>query len=141
MKRFAVLQLSGCSGCEIALLNAGEWIDKLRSAVSSERIEAIRALARRGDPDSLPHLVPLMDDPDPAGQGMNLVARVAQERPIRALMNNSFGFGGTNATLTKHMFSALRDYIDPTIAAISTIMVAVSTILLLVTQFIGSRGK
>lgn len=27
MKRFAVLQLSGCSGCEIALLNAEEWID------------------------------------------------------------------------------------------------------------------
>jgi F420-non-reducing hydrogenase small subunit len=29
MKRFAVLQLSGCSGCEIALLNAEEWIDQL----------------------------------------------------------------------------------------------------------------
>jgi 3-oxoacyl-[acyl-carrier-protein] synthase II len=40
-----------------------------------------------------------LDDPDPAGQGMNLVARVAQERPIRALMNNSFGFGGTNCAL------------------------------------------
>ncbi len=26
MKRFAVLQLSGCSGCEMALLNAEEWI-------------------------------------------------------------------------------------------------------------------
>ena len=28
MKKFAVLQLSGCSGCEIALLNADEWIDQ-----------------------------------------------------------------------------------------------------------------
>lgn len=28
MKRFAVLQLSGCSGCEMALLNAEEWIDQ-----------------------------------------------------------------------------------------------------------------
>ena len=28
MKRFAVLQLSGCSGCEVALLNAEEWIDR-----------------------------------------------------------------------------------------------------------------
>ncbi|UCF28908.1 MAG: hypothetical protein JSW42_04300 [Chloroflexota bacterium] len=27
MKRFAVLQLSGCSGCEVALLNAEQWID------------------------------------------------------------------------------------------------------------------
>lgn len=28
MRKFAVLQLSGCSGCEIALLNAEEWIDQ-----------------------------------------------------------------------------------------------------------------
>jgi F420-non-reducing hydrogenase small subunit len=28
MKRFAVLQLSGCSGCEVALLNAEEWLDQ-----------------------------------------------------------------------------------------------------------------
>lgn len=27
MKRFAVLQLSGCSGCEVALLNAEQWIN------------------------------------------------------------------------------------------------------------------
>lgn len=50
-----------------------------------------------------------------------------------------FVSGGKTATLTKHMFSALRDFIDPTIAAISTIMVLISTILLLVTQRIGSR--
>ena len=52
-----------------------------------------------------------------------------------------FVSGGVNATLTKHMFSALRDFIDPTIAAISTIMILVSTLLLLATQFLGSRGK
>ena len=28
MKRFAVLQLSGCSGCEVSLLNAEEWLDE-----------------------------------------------------------------------------------------------------------------
>ena len=50
-----------------------------------------------------------------------------------------FVSGGSNATLTKHMFAALRDFIDPTIAAISTIMILVSTTLLLATQFIGSR--
>ena len=50
-----------------------------------------------------------------------------------------FVSGGVNATLTKHMFAALRDYIDPTIAAISTIMVLVSTILLLLTQVIGKQ--
>ncbi len=40
-----------------------------------------------------------LHDPDPAAQGMNLVPNEAQKRPIRALMNNSFGFGGTNCTL------------------------------------------
>lgn len=40
-----------------------------------------------------------LHDPDPAGEGMNLVPHKAQERPIRALMNNSFGFGGTNCAL------------------------------------------
>ena len=52
-----------------------------------------------------------------------------------------FVSGGVNATLTKHMFSALRDFIDPTIAAISTIMVLVSTVLLLLTQFLGAGNK
>jgi putative spermidine/putrescine transport system permease protein len=49
--------------------------------------------------------------------------------------------GGVNATLTKHMFSALRDFIDPTIAAISTIIIVVSTSLILATQFFGSNKK
>ena len=52
-----------------------------------------------------------------------------------------FVSGGKNATLTKHMFAALRDFIDPTIAAISTIMILVSTALLLATQFFGGKGR
>jgi len=32
MKQFAVLQLSGCSGCEVSLLNAEEWMDKYKLA-------------------------------------------------------------------------------------------------------------
>jgi len=40
-----------------------------------------------------------LEDPDPLAAGMNLVPNAAQERPIRALMNNSFGFGGTNCAL------------------------------------------
>ena len=51
-----------------------------------------------------------------------------------------FVSGGKNATLTKHMFGALRDFIDPTIAAISTIMILVSSILLLITQFFGRKS-
>jgi len=47
--------------------------------------------------------------------------------------------GGGNSTLTKQMFSALRDYIDPTIAAISTLMIVLSTGLMLGLQFIGDK--
>ena len=32
MQQFAVLQLSGCSGCEVSLLNAEEWMDKYKLA-------------------------------------------------------------------------------------------------------------
>ena len=45
--------------------------------------------------------------------------------------------GGGNSTLTKQMFNALRDYIDPTIAAISTLMIILSTILMLGAQYLG----
>ncbi len=30
MKKFAVLQLTGCSGCEVSLLNAEEWLDRYK---------------------------------------------------------------------------------------------------------------
>lgn len=48
--------------------------------------------------------------------------------------------GGDHSTLTRNMFNALRDQIDPTIAAISTIMIIVSTTLLVLAQVFG-RGR
>ena len=48
-----------------------------------------------------------------------------------------FVSGGDNSTLTRNMFNALRDQIDPTIAAISTIMIAISSALLLAAQLFG----
>ena len=47
--------------------------------------------------------------------------------------------GGGNSTLTKQMFNALRDYIDPTIAAISTLMIILSTSLMLGAQYLGKE--
>ena len=47
--------------------------------------------------------------------------------------------GGQNATLTRNMFNALRDQIDPTIASISTLMILVSSTLLIASQVIGKR--
>jgi putative spermidine/putrescine transport system permease protein len=48
-----------------------------------------------------------------------------------------FVSGGPNSTLTRNMFNALRDQIDPTIAAISTIMILVTTLLLAAAQLFG----
>ena len=48
-----------------------------------------------------------------------------------------FVSGGDNSTLTRNMFNALRDQVDPTIAAISTMIVAVTTLLLVFTQYAG----
>ncbi|URW76438.1 beta-ketoacyl-ACP synthase II [Sphingomonas donggukensis] len=40
-----------------------------------------------------------LDNPSDSCAGVDLVPHVAKERKIRAVLNNSFGFGGTNASL------------------------------------------
>ncbi len=52
-----------------------------------------------------------------------------------------FVSGGDNATLTRAMFMALRDQIDPTIAAISTIMIVITSLLLAASQLLGKAEK
>jgi putative spermidine/putrescine transport system permease protein len=52
-----------------------------------------------------------------------------------------FVSGGDNATLTRMMFLALRDQIDPTIAAISTIMIVMTSLLLAVSQLFGKADS
>ena len=47
--------------------------------------------------------------------------------------------GGDKATLTRRMFNALRDQIEPTIAAISTILVALSVLTVLVLELLRTR--
>ncbi|MCZ4352031.1 ABC transporter permease [Roseovarius aestuarii] len=47
--------------------------------------------------------------------------------------------GGDKATLTRRMFLALRDEIDPTIAAISTLLIVFSIVMLALSQFLQSK--
>ncbi len=51
--------------------------------------------------------------------------------------------GGNMSTMTRSMFLALRDQIDPTIASISTIMILVTTAAMVIAQVFGKsdRGK
>lgn len=51
-----------------------------------------------------------------------------------------FVSGGANSTLTRQMFLALRDQIDPTIAAISTIMIGVTTLMFVLAQLFGQSA-
>jgi 3-oxoacyl-[acyl-carrier-protein] synthase II len=40
-----------------------------------------------------------LDNPSEGVHGVDLVPHVARKREVRAVLNNSFGFGGTNASL------------------------------------------
>jgi len=40
-----------------------------------------------------------LDNPDEGCEGVDLVPHVAKQRHVKAVLNNSFGFGGTNASL------------------------------------------
>ena len=40
-----------------------------------------------------------LDNPGEGTAGVDLVPHVAKQRPVKAVLNNSFGFGGTNASL------------------------------------------
>jgi 3-oxoacyl-[acyl-carrier-protein] synthase II len=46
-----------------------------------------------------------LDNPD-EGCDLNLVPKVAQERPIQVALSNSFGFGGTNASLVLRRYES-----------------------------------
>jgi putative spermidine/putrescine transport system permease protein len=52
-----------------------------------------------------------------------------------------FVSGGDNPTLTRNMFNALRDQIDPTIASISTVMILVTTGMIVLAQVFGQRKE
>jgi 3-oxoacyl-[acyl-carrier-protein] synthase II len=48
----------------------------------------------------LPPTLNLLDPGNPAEDfNCNYVARVAQQQPVHVALSNSFGFGGTNASL------------------------------------------
>jgi len=40
-----------------------------------------------------------LDDPSDGCAGVDLVPHFAKKRSVKAVLNNSFGFGGTNASL------------------------------------------
>jgi 3-oxoacyl-[acyl-carrier-protein] synthase II len=65
----------------------------LGAAGSVEAIFSVLAIVNDVVPPTLN-----LDNPPP-GCGIDLVPHQARERPVRAALSNSFGFGGSNASL------------------------------------------
>ena len=47
-----------------------------------------------------------LDDPDPAGEGMDLTPNAAARHDVAVALSNSFGFGGQNAALILRRWDA-----------------------------------
>jgi 3-oxoacyl-[acyl-carrier-protein] synthase II len=66
----------------------------LGAAGALESIATIQAIREGAVPPTIN-----LEDPDPNTDGLDLTPNKATHRPIRAALNNSFGFGGQNAAL------------------------------------------
>jgi 3-oxoacyl-[acyl-carrier-protein] synthase II len=90
----AVERLFGDNVKNMAMSSTKSSIGHLLGAAGS--VEAIYSLLAMRDNVAPPTLN--LENP-PEGVKIDLVAKVAQERKINAVLSNSFGFGGTNASL------------------------------------------
>jgi len=66
----------------------------LGAAGAVEAIYATKAMQTSVMPPTLN-----LENPSDDCQGIDLIPKVAKEKPIKAVLSNSFGFGGTNASL------------------------------------------
>lgn len=90
----AVKRLFGKHAYELAMSSTKSAVGHLLGAAGAiEAIFSIKALQTGILPPTLN-----LDDPS-EGCDLNLVANTAQQRPLRSVLSNSFGFGGTNASL------------------------------------------
>ena len=96
----AVKRLFGEHAYKLSMSSTKSAIGHLLGAAGS--VEAIYAILAIRDGVAPPTLN--LDNPS-EGCDIDLVALQAKERPIKAVMSNSFGFGGTNATLVFTAYS------------------------------------
>ncbi len=91
----AVRRLFGDAVGSLSMSSTKSAIGHLLGAAGS--VEAIYSILAMRDGVAPPTLN--LDTPSPGCEGIDLVPREARERPINAVLSNSFGFGGTNASL------------------------------------------
>ena len=91
----AVRKLFGAQSEKLSMSSTKSAIGHLLGAAgAAEAIFSILALANNVVPPTLN-----LDNPSESCIGVDLVPHHAKERPVRAVLSNSFGFGGTNASL------------------------------------------
>ncbi len=91
----AVKRLFGGHAGRLAMSSTKSAIGHLLGAAGA--VEAIFCILAIRDGVVPPTLN--LERPCEGAEDMNLVPREAQQRPVRAALSNSFGFGGTNATV------------------------------------------
>ena len=91
----AVTRLFDGAMSDISMSSTKSAIGHLLGAAGAvEGIFSILAIRDQVAPPTLN-----LDDPSDGCVGVDLVPKQAKERRIRAVLSNSFGFGGTNATV------------------------------------------
>ncbi|MFQ5467485.1 MAG: beta-ketoacyl-ACP synthase II, partial [Kiloniellaceae bacterium] len=91
----AVKRLFGDHARTVSMSSTKSAIGHLLGAAgAAEAIFSIMAINDNVVPPTLN-----LDDPAPECDGMDLVPHRAKERQVRVALSNSFGFGGTNASL------------------------------------------
>jgi len=90
----AVLEVFGTHAGQLSMSSTKSSIGHLLGGAGSvEAVFSLMALQAQVAPATLN-----LDEPSEAW-GLDLVPHQARERAVRAVMSNSFGFGGTNASL------------------------------------------
>lgn len=91
----AIKRLFGNAVSDISISSTKSSIGHLLGAAgSAEAIFSLKAI----NEDIVPPTLNL-DNPAPEAEGLDLVPHKAKKRDVKAALSNSFGFGGTNATL------------------------------------------
>jgi 3-oxoacyl-[acyl-carrier-protein] synthase II len=91
----AVKRLFGNAAARLAMSSTKSAIGHLLGAAGAvEAIFCVLALRDQVVPPTLN-----LDNPSDGCDGVDLVPHKARERPVKAALSNSFGFGGTNASL------------------------------------------
>ncbi len=98
----AVKRLFGNAVANLSMSSTKSSIGHLLGAAGA--VEAIFSILAIRDQIVPPTLN--LDDPSEATEGVDLVPHKAKKREVRAALSNSFGFGGTNASLVLKRYDA-----------------------------------